>query len=229
MNRRNALFAWLGTVFGYVACGPSFAGSTPKKEKGILCFYINVGQLPPYKAEAFMERYKEKFLKDGEVSKRFITFWIPTRTQPTRVEILPVGNLAEAQLVAGNLKGPDQIKGLPFTPPDKKETKDYILLMLVAPVVKIELDEGQIDLCYDMAANTFNAADFNSLTDGLLQEKFRQLVLARATIVLGMIRSRYKNPPGPEGVITLDGPELVETGKQDLDNVLEWIADHKVV
>jgi hypothetical protein len=33
--------------------------------KGILVIYLNVGQLPPQKAEAFVERYKEKLNKGG--------------------------------------------------------------------------------------------------------------------------------------------------------------------
>jgi len=35
-----------------------------KKIKGILVFYVDVGQLPPYKAEAFVERMKDQLNKN---------------------------------------------------------------------------------------------------------------------------------------------------------------------
>ena len=34
------------------------------KIKGIIIFYLDVGMLPPYKAEAFMERVKDQIGKD---------------------------------------------------------------------------------------------------------------------------------------------------------------------
>jgi hypothetical protein len=43
--------------------------------------------------------------------------------------------------------------------------------------------------------------------------------LAYAKLMLGRIRSRIKNPPGPNGGVQLDGLELLQEGKDELK---EW-------
>jgi len=57
--------------------------------KGILVFYINVGNLAPFRAEAFMERMKDNFKKtvnkDQIMPPDVAMIWIPTRTEPTEV------------------------------------------------------------------------------------------------------------------------------------------------
>ena len=55
--------------------------------KGILVFYVNVGQLPPFKAEAFIERMKDTF-KLKEIKKLSEVVYIPVRDQETRVEYI---------------------------------------------------------------------------------------------------------------------------------------------
>lgn len=79
------------------------------------CFYIDVGQLPPYKAEAFMDRIKDQFRKKkvprnqyaqggaSVVEERWHApaqdedYWVPIRPQSnTRIETLPgAQNLGE--------------------------------------------------------------------------------------------------------------------------------------
>jgi hypothetical protein len=79
------------------------------------CFYIDVGQLPPYKAEAFMDRIKEQFRKKKVPRNQFAQggpsvveerwhapaqdedIWVPIRPQSnTRIETLPgAQNLGE--------------------------------------------------------------------------------------------------------------------------------------
>jgi hypothetical protein len=79
------------------------------------CFYIDVGQLPPYKAEAFMDRIKDQFRKKKVPRNQFAQggasvveerwhapaqdedYWIPIRPQSnTRIETLPgAQNLGE--------------------------------------------------------------------------------------------------------------------------------------
>jgi hypothetical protein len=39
--------------------------------------------------------------------------------------------------------------------------------------------------------------------------------LAHAKIMLGRIRSKIKNPPGPNGGIQLDGDQLLQEGTED--------------
>ena len=58
--------------------------------KGLLVIYVNVGQLPPYKAEAFVERLKDSI--DLSATKRVCeVIYIPTRDRPTGVEYIPFG------------------------------------------------------------------------------------------------------------------------------------------
>lgn len=79
------------------------------------CFYIDIGQLPPYKAEAFMDRIKDQFRKKKVPRNQFAQggasvveerwhapaqdedIWVPIRPQSnTRIETLPgAQNLGE--------------------------------------------------------------------------------------------------------------------------------------
>jgi len=59
--------------------------------KGLLVFYVDVGQLPPFKAEAFLDTFKDMFRRDLE--KGANTFppdvgivWVPSRP-PTRTRV----------------------------------------------------------------------------------------------------------------------------------------------
>lgn len=54
---------------------------------GWVVFYIDVGQLPPAKAEAFVERMKDS-MKDVRLPSNFDAVWIPRRNQPTYVEVV---------------------------------------------------------------------------------------------------------------------------------------------
>ena|SRR3990167_7857312 len=68
-----------------------------KKIKGILTIYIDVGQLPPFKAEAFMSNIKDNFNEDGCLDRLnaqgYEILWIPLRpNSETRVELLPLDN-----------------------------------------------------------------------------------------------------------------------------------------
>jgi hypothetical protein len=59
--------------------------------EGLLIFYINLGNLPPFKAEAHMDRIKES-LDMTNVIKRFKkvceVIWIPVSDGSTRVEYI---------------------------------------------------------------------------------------------------------------------------------------------
>lgn len=58
--------------------------------KGLLVIYINVGQLPPFKAEAFVERIKDQ--TDLTQTKQICeVIYIPTRDRPTSVEYIAFG------------------------------------------------------------------------------------------------------------------------------------------
>lgn len=63
--------------------------------KGMLVFYQDVGQLPPFKAEAFIERVKDRFREDGLLQKLkangYEIMFLPVRpNSQTRVEMVPM-------------------------------------------------------------------------------------------------------------------------------------------
>tara|TARA_Y100000034_G_C6894137_1_gene411841 strand:+ start:1585 stop:2481 length:897 start_codon:yes stop_codon:yes gene_type:complete len=53
-------------------------------------------------------------------------------------------------------------------------------------------------------------------------EAMQDGALAYAKQMLGMIRRKYRNPPGPNGGVQLDGAELVQEGREDLK---QWRED----
>ena len=66
--------------------------------KGILVFYVSVGMLPPFKAEAYLERLKDQYLlKSGKNSlasqlpQDITTVFIPVRPpQETKIDYIPL-------------------------------------------------------------------------------------------------------------------------------------------
>ena len=188
------------------------------------------------------------------------------------------------------------------------QLKDYILLMLGAPVVTVELDMQQLDAAVDLSlqiyeewapmeffryyvfatvpgksiykmppdvgyirnvyykttsTSSFQASDlggaipieyfypggaYASIQGGMIdpttpiwgphhcivqyiqknndwtrvQEAMQDGALAFAKIMLGRIRSKIKNPPGPNGGVQLDGDTLLQEGNADLK---EWKQD----
>ena len=57
--------------------------------QGILVFYIDVGQLSPVKAEAFIERMKDRVKEIGDrMPSTWETLWLPIRTGNTKIEVI---------------------------------------------------------------------------------------------------------------------------------------------
>ncbi len=194
--------------------------------RGFIVFTINVGQLPPFKAEAFMDRLKDQFRKASDefkIFKEWVIFWLPTRTADSHVEIHPLDKLTEESIMVPRLK--EMLKPEnEFEIPKKEQVIDYILLMLGAPVVKIELDKKQLDGCYDTTKRLFEDTSKDSPIcgeKGILNEIFQNIALARATITLGHIRSKYKQPDG----ITMDGEYLLEEGRENLQYWTHYLGN----
>lgn len=60
--------------------------------RGCLVFYIDVGQLPPFKAEAFVERMKDQLDSKGglkRIKRDQEIFFLPVRGGGTRVKYIP--------------------------------------------------------------------------------------------------------------------------------------------
>lgn len=67
-----------------------FASERDERDlKGILVVYVNIGQLPPFRAEDWVCKLKDKF---NPVLKRvpldYGVLWIPGRMEPTRIELI---------------------------------------------------------------------------------------------------------------------------------------------
>lgn len=127
---------------------------TKTGKKGAFVYTINVGMLPPMKAEAFIERLKDKFRKQGSLNKDFDHLFIPIRNQDTKVEV---------HLYDRDGKAPNYI----YTPTYeweeatdeqikkwKAQAIEYTLLMLGAPVTTVEVDKEAISKLYDSCWQT---------------------------------------------------------------------------
>jgi hypothetical protein len=57
---------------------------------------------------------------------------------------------------------------------------------------------------------------------GRVQQVMQDGALAHAKIMLGRIRSKIKNPPGPNGGVQLDGDTLLQEGREDR---AKWLED----
>lgn len=108
---------------------------------------------------------------------------------------------------------------------EEQKLYDYILLMLGAPVVKIELDKAQLELCFELAKKHLSVPvpDPEKLDE--TQTKRYELLLREgslihAKMILGRIRSKFKSVPGPgKKDLLLDGPALLTEAHWQLE---EW-------
>jgi hypothetical protein len=62
-----------------------------------------------------------------------------------------------------------------------------------------------------------NCKDWDNTTEAM-----QDGALAYAKIMLGHIRGKYSNPPGPNGGMQLDGSEMRQEGREDLK---QWRED----
>ena len=98
---------------------------------------------------------------------------------------------------------------------------EIALLFLGAPVVKIELDQSQLDQIQEYVEAVVEIA-------GVTDDKKKELmivdgVLAYSKLVLGRIRSKFQNFPGSgDTKIAMDGQQLVY---EALSAISEWKAE----
>lgn len=104
---------------------------------------------------------------------------------------------------------------------DKNEITDYVLLMLGAPVIKIELDPQNIEMAVKSANITFTAyakMSERTLSDTMSQKLLQEGTLAYAKLMLGHIRRKYSIPIGTESFKgQLDGQQLLNEAKKDIE------------
>jgi hypothetical protein len=147
MHRRGffgGLMAFLG--LGTVNAVADIKEVKDRKTKGFIVLTLNVGMLPPFKAEAFCERTK-KHWKESD-TRRALDEWeivvMPVRPpQETKIEFFPLDNLPisnNVKLSAEKLL--PKYDNEPFVLPDKQKVQDHVLLML-------GMDQRQLDLAWE--------------------------------------------------------------------------------
>lgn len=77
--------------------------TNPIEATGLLVFYVNVGTVPPYRAESFVERFedhfKSKMLKEHKLPDNVVLLFVPVRPpQETRLEYIPMVGVDTALL-----------------------------------------------------------------------------------------------------------------------------------
>lgn len=84
-----------------------FVELTPEvQSRGVLVFYLNVGMLPPFKAEAFLERAKDQYMrafeqggKSAPLPKDITILFIPVRPpDETFVDYIPFDGVTKDAL-----------------------------------------------------------------------------------------------------------------------------------
>ena len=120
------------------------------------------------------------------------------------------------------------------------KVKNYVLAMLGAPVVQVEIDNDQLALCEECAKEFLdqhirrvNAEEDPQTYEMALQEG----ALIYAKMMLGRIRSKYINTPGPNccsgysGVDSgvgclLDGGVLLAEAREEIDTWKENVTSY---
>lgn len=217
MNRREFALS----IFGLT--GINVAKDVKESKKGFIVYYVNVGYIPFAKVESFVERVKDHWTKTD--IRKALDDWelmiIPVRPpQETKIEIFSVVGESETVDYLNVKKLMKYEDGEPFVAPNKKLVEDYILIMLGGPVVKVELNQQQLDFAYDITLIIFeNIAKVKGLIalnmNGTAHEIFQKMALARAKIILGNIRRESQNVE-----------DLIEEGESELEYCMDLLKSN---
>lgn len=116
------------------------------------------------------------------------------------------------------------------TPDITSKIKNYIIMMLGAPVVKIELDESQLAMCVDRICDLMDSTDrVAKWSDSLKLMVAQDGALSQAKLMLGRIRAKYgfvdtkgvktKSKSGTKNpvmqFIPMDGSRLLDEGERE--------------
>lgn len=189
--------------------------------KGFIVFRVNVGRLDAAKADAYIIKCKDNLRSGRPELECWETVWIPTRTGRTTVKFYVLDEKCNlTKLQAKDITSCLIDNSLTFEFPMRDVVNDYVLVMLGAPVVKIELNEQQLDACYDNVKSIFEElikVKGSSCVASVGPRAFQEMILAKAKVILGMIRRKYHNGSNDSlNLPSLDGQELVNEGTQEL-------------
>lgn len=122
----------------------------------------------------------------------------------------------------------------------REDIKDFILKMLGAPLVKIELDDQQVDLCVDRTCEFMASSKKVEAWDRATKKMIAQDgALAHAKMMLGRVRTKYgalvtgtkgvkTKPTAPLGANTMfpaDGNVLLAEGERQYENWQKRVSD----
>lgn len=203
---------------------------------GFIVIHQHIGSLAPHKAEAFCERVKDHFTK----SKEWLDFkaknpnWsfvlLPSRTEESFVEVFHEDAGVRKNVISEIAKIVlEKEPPIQDSPELRRRIKDYILLMLGAPVVKLEFTEDQLNFCYEHTLNLIH--DYHtrvkrfSMTESYRaqSEDFLQRgAYAHAMVILGRIRMQQNVPQ--DGRTHLPAEDLYNEGKETLAEWKAWLV-----
>jgi hypothetical protein len=202
---------------------------------GFIAIHQNVGKLPPFRAEAFCERVKDKFCKSQEwldFKKKYPNWNFilqPTREYESYVEIYHDDGKHREEVTSVVVKCfSDTAEVLQDTPDLRRRANEYTLLMLGAPVVSVELTEDHLRFCYEHSFNTLRDAfsrkkHFTLLDSARAQDDnfLFEGMLAHATVILARIRMQNGVPE--DGRAHMNAKELYEDGMEKLRKWKRWL------
>jgi hypothetical protein len=228
ISRREMIASTTAALTGSITVGTANATPAKKDVPGFIVFNQNVGSLPPFQAEAMCERVKQRFIESQEWIDFRAKFpnWnflmVPIRKHVSYVEIYceDEGQRKEIESVimyTGVDTDPELIKD---TPELRKRARDYVRVMLGAPVIVVELTDEQIDECFKITINAIHEACINikkfTLFDAAIGQDENFLmegVLAHATVVFAQIRRMFFNSSFADE--NASSPELLHKDGQD--------------
>lgn len=215
MLRRNFFQGLLG-LLGVGAT--KTIGSEPivKEDQYLLNITVNVGEMPAHKVGPYMDRFQDQVKK--KIPKNWTAFLIPTRNQPSSINLQYKNSTGYVDVDQLTIDLREIKNNLVKADINREKIKDHILLMLGSPAITIELDMQQLDLCVDKAFNEVLEAyqSCSGISRNLSSSLVEEGALAYAKCILGMVRKKYSEYPGPLGAIDLDGENLYSQGKEEL-------------
>lgn len=229
-ENRRGFMTWAASLLGLGAVS-EIAEAKPesKKTRGFICLTLNVGQLPPFKAEVFVDKMRDQWIKNG--LRKSLEDWellvMPVRPpQETKIEVFDLSATRTTRDVF--VKAQKLIRDeIPFVAPDKAKTLDHVLFHLGAPITHVELNQSQLDMAYDETKQLFdhvaNAKGISNINmGGMGQEVFKGMVKAKAEIMLGHIRRKWQDKQKP---LELDGDEMLAEGTNNLHYWMEYLRN----
>ena len=105
-----------------------------------------------------------------------------------------------------------------------KETaiKDYVLMMLGAPIVKIELKDEQLEACVKTSIRwieDYKKRGQKTPTESRIDQLTQEMSLAMAMTMLGHVRGKYSGTPRED--VELDGKYMRKQGWKQMQQVDE--------